>query len=66
MIFILGEFCVMIKKMTLAFDSAELVARVNANLRQYQRMVEKFANKGPDASEEILETVWGAGYRLNK
>ena len=26
---------------------------VNANLRQYQRMVEKFANKGPDASEEI-------------
>lgn len=35
------------------FDPAELVARVNANLRQYQRMVEKFANKGPDASEEI-------------
>ena len=32
------------------FDPAELVARVNANLRQYQRMVEKFANKGPDAS----------------
>ena len=27
------------------FDPAELVARVNANLRQYQRMVEKFANK---------------------
>ena len=35
------------------FAPAELVARVNANLRQYQRMVEKFANKGPDASEEI-------------
>ncbi len=35
------------------FDPVELVARVNANLRQYQRMVEKFANKGPDASEEI-------------
>lgn len=35
------------------FDPAELVARVNANLHQYQRMVEKFANKGPDASEEI-------------
>lgn len=35
------------------FDPAELVARVNANLRQYQRMVEKFANEGPDASEEI-------------
>ena len=35
------------------FDPAELVARVNANLRQYQRMVEKFSDKGPDASEEI-------------
>ena len=35
------------------FDPVELVARVNAKLRQYQRMVEKFANKGPDASEEI-------------
>ena len=35
------------------FDPAELVARVNANLHQYQRMVEKFANKGQDASEEI-------------
>ena len=35
------------------FDPAELVARVNANLRQYERMAEKFAKKEPDASEEI-------------
>lgn len=35
------------------FDPAELVARVTANLRQYQRMVEKFSNQEPDPSEEI-------------
>ena len=35
------------------FDPAELVVRVTANLRQYQRMVEKFSNQEPDPSEEI-------------
>lgn len=82
------------------FDPAELVARVNANLRQYERMLQKFPqekskeqlfekiwgydfvgdsatvmvhinrirekNEDDSKNPKILETVWGAGYRLNK
>lgn len=95
------------------FDPAELVARVHANLRQYERLQHKSpeeSGKEPEeiricdlrilvnswkvykgnreikfpnrefeilkflamnlnivfSKEQILETVWGAGYRLNK
>ena len=95
------------------FDPAELVARVHANLRQYERLqgkslkesreepkevrirdlrilvnswkvykgdkeikfpnrefeILKFFAMNPNigfSKEQILETVWGAGYRLNK
>lgn len=35
------------------FDPAELVARVNANLRQYERMKNRFAGKAEAAADEI-------------
>ena len=80
------------------FDPAELVARVHANLRLYERVMARHPAKKEEAAEEkiwgydyvsdsatvmvhinrirekieddsknpkILETVWGAGYRLN-
>lgn len=35
------------------FDPAELVARVNANLRQYDRMIKKLPEEGENEPEEI-------------
>lgn len=35
------------------FDPAELVARVNANLRQYERMVKKLSEERAERPEEI-------------
>lgn len=42
------------------FDPAELVARVNANIRQYERMRKKF----PKEKEEESEEIWVSDLRI--